>query len=70
MRAGTGEHAFSSGLSIGVRDVRRCPVLLPFPSVSSYTDSSMCWSEKANQNSHIPSDDVRQCIKPKPPPWF
>ncbi|KAI6066434.1 VPS10 domain-containing receptor SorCS3 [Aix galericulata] len=30
--------------------------------VSSYTDSSMCWSEKTNQNSHIPSDDVGQLI--------
>lgn len=70
MRAYAGEHTFSSGLSLGFKDVKRCPVPVPSPLVNSHTHSSLFWSEKANQNPHIPSDDVEQCIKSKPQSWF
>lgn len=70
VRACAGEHAFSSGLRLGFKDEKRCPVPLPIPPVSSHTHSILCWSEKANQNPHVPSDYVGQCIKSKPQPWF
>lgn len=65
LRACAGQCVFSSGLSFDFRDVQRYSVL-PFtlPSVISTHIPTL------TNKTEIPCDDIGQCIKSEPPPWF